>query len=301
MIELGYCCINMSLKSSKISTNRGMTKKTFLSKGLKYVSEVSLLNCKDLIKILKWNVDNNIKIYRLSSSIFPWMSEYEIHNLPDYIKIKKVLKVCGSYILENNLAVSFHPGPFNVLGSPNTKLVDITIKELNQHAQIMDIMGLEESYKYPINIHCNGSYGNKEETLSRWCTNYKKLSISTQKRLVIENDDKINMYSVLDLYNGIFKKINIPITFDYFHHKFNTGGLSEEEAYHLAYSTWPNNIIPLFHYSSSKKLNEDNLVKEQAHSDYIYEKINNYNKNINIEIEAKQKELAVIKYKNVFK
>jgi UV DNA damage endonuclease len=300
MVELGYCCINLSLKSDKISTNRGMIKRTFQSKGIKYASELALENCNDLYKILQWNVKNNIKVYRLSSSIFPWMSEYEIKDLPHYESIKKVLIKCGDYIKENKLRTGFHPGPFNVLGSPNQKLIAGTIKELDQHAEIMDIMGLEQSYQYPINIHCNGSYGDKKATLKRWCENYKKLSESTQKRLVIENDDKINMYSVLDLYHGIYKNIGIPITFDYFHHKFNTGGLVERDAFHLAYSTWPESVVPLFHYSSSRKINEDNSVKEQAHSDYIYEKINNYGKVIDIEVEAKMKELSIIKYKKEF-
>lgn len=300
MIELGYCCINLDLKSSGVSTNRSMVKRTYLSKGISYASELAAFNCQDLYKILKWNVANNIKVYRLSSSIFPWMSEYELKDLPQFLYISKILKMCGDYIKSNNIRVSFHPGPFNVLGSPNENLLKSTIKELDQHSEIMDIMGLDQNYKYPINIHCNGSYGNKEETLSRWCTNFNKLSESTKKRLVIENDDKINMYSVLDLYNGIYKKIKTPITFDYFHHKFNTSGLSEKEAFELAYSTWPNEIIPLFHYSSSKKINEDVTSKEQAHSDFIYEEINGYDKNIHIELECKEKEKALIKYRKKY-
>ena len=32
----------------------------------------------------------------------------------------------------------------------------------------------------------------------------------------------------------IYKRIGIPITFDYFHHTFNTGGLTEEEAFKIS-------------------------------------------------------------------
>ena len=93
-----------------------------------------------------------------------------------------------------------------------------------------------------------------------------------QTRLTVENDDKASMYSVKDLMY-IHERIGIPIVFDYHHHKFNTGGLSEQEALELAMQTWPKDITPMVHYSESKRLHEDNeKIKEQAHSDYI----NNY-------------------------
>jgi UV DNA damage endonuclease len=77
----GYCCINLSLAKDKISTNRGMVKKTFEEKGIAYASELALKNVMDLSKILQWNGNNGIKMYRMSSDIFPWCSEYEIRDL----------------------------------------------------------------------------------------------------------------------------------------------------------------------------------------------------------------------------
>jgi UV DNA damage repair endonuclease len=64
----------------------------------------------------------------------------------------------------------------------------------------------------------------------------------------------------------------------------------------LACSTWKE-FVPLTHYSSSKKTFEDSSVIARSHADYIYEKINNYNKRIDIEIEAKAKDLAVLEYR----
>ena len=57
---LGYACINMTLGKEKITTNRSMIKKTFLTKGVSYASELAYKNVVDLEKILKWNVKNNI-------------------------------------------------------------------------------------------------------------------------------------------------------------------------------------------------------------------------------------------------
>jgi UV DNA damage endonuclease len=296
--NLGYCCINLSLQPQRISVNHTCRKATFTENGLAHVSALTLKNVRNLIEIIKWNEQNGFKVYRMSSDMFPWMSEYEIKDLPDYRKISILLRSAGNLVLKYGQRLSFHPGPFNVLGSPNEDLVQKTIKELNQHSEIMDLIGLPKSHLYPINIHCNGVYGDKNATLSRWASNYLKLSESAQSRLVVENDDKESMYSVKDLYDGIFSKVKVPITFDYHHHRFNDGGLSEREAFELAMSTWQyHNIRPLFHYSSCRKTFENFEAKAVAHADYIYEKINDYGHSVDIEVEAKMKELAVLKYK----
>lgn len=292
---LGYCCINMTLREQGIKVNRGCIKKTFQEKGLEYVSQLALLNVRDLIEIVKWNINNDIKVYRMSSSMFPWMSEYELQDLPDIKKITILLQGLGRLVNQHNLRLSFHPGHFNVLGSPNQSAIDKTVKEINQHAEIMDLIGLEQSHFFPINIHCNGTYNDKEATLARWCENKKLLSSSAQKRLVIENDDRLAMYSVQDLYDHVYLKSNTPITFDYHHHSIHSDNLTEQEAFELAMSTW-GSTKPLFHYSSAKKLFEDESSNIRAHADMIWSYIDTYGYDIDIDLEAKGKELALLKY-----
>jgi UV DNA damage endonuclease len=296
-MRLGYCCINLSLKDQGISTNRGMVKKTFLAKGLPYVSELIQLNLKDLSKLLEWNIENRILVYRMSSDLFPWMSEYQFEDLPEFNKIQSLLSQIGNYILSNNIRVSFHPGQFNVLASPNPIVVEKTIYDLDQHAKIMDLMGLPKSYQFPINIHIGGSYGDKSSALERFCENFKFLSNSTKSRLVVENDDKASQFGVLDLFEGVYNKIGCPITFDHLHYTFCTNDITAESAAQLAASTW-GNITPLQHYSSSKALYEDSSVIPRSHADYIYEVIPHFNIfPLDIEIEAKAKDLAVLKYR----
>ena len=297
--QLGYCCINLNLRQIPITVNRTCRKITFQEKGIAHISNLALQNVRDLVEIIKWNEKNGFKVYRMSSNMFPWMSEIQLKDLPDYQKISTILKGAGNLAVKYGQRLSFHPGPFNVLGSPNPILVTKTTKELNQTAEIMDIMGLEQSNYYPINIHCNGVYGDKKATLQRWSNNYKKLSVSAQARLVVENDDKASMYSVKDLYDSIFSEVKVPITFDFHHHRFQHGGLSEQEAFELAMTTWHyHKVKPLFHYSSCRRTFEDPTCKAQAHADFIYEQINDYGHAVDIECEAKAKEVAVLKYKH---
>ena len=85
-MNLGYACINMTLgkQKPKITTNRSMIKKTFLEKGIPYASELGIQNARDLVEIIKWNHQNGINFFRLSSEIFPWASEYDFKDMPHY-------------------------------------------------------------------------------------------------------------------------------------------------------------------------------------------------------------------------
>lgn len=295
-MRLGYCCINLSLKDQGITINRGMVKKTWLARGIQYAGELAELNLKDLCKILQWNVANDIRVYRMSSDIFPWMSEYRLEDLPNYAQIKEVAEQIGEYVHQHGLRLSFHPGQFDVLASPNEEVVRKTIYDLDQHARIMDLMLLPQNYDAPINIHIGGSYGDKETALTRFCENFQKLAPSTKARLVVENDDKASQFGVADLYNGVYMKVGCPITFDHFHHRFCTNDLPAETAARLASTTWHRHC-PLQHFSSSKALYEDASVINRSHADYVYDHIPDYGFEVDIEVEAKAKDLAVLKYR----
>lgn len=296
-MRLGYCCINLSLRDKGITGNRGMIKKTWQERGTKYAGELAQLNLQDIYSILKWNLENGIFVYRMSSDIFPWMSEYQFEDLPNFSQLSPILKKIGDFAKSNSIRLSFHPGQFDVLASPNPEVVRKTIYDLDQHSRIMDLMELPQSHCAPINIHVGGTYGDKDSALARFCDNFLKLADSTKSRLVVENDDKASQFGVLDLFHGIYEKVGCPITFDHFHHRFCTNGLTQKDAAILAASTW-GEVTPLQHYSSSKMLYEDSSVINRSHADYVYEPIPSYGLIADVEIEAKAKDLALLKYRH---
>ena len=301
MNQMGYACINMQLSKQKprIYTGRSMIKRTFKSKGIEYASELGLENCKDLYTIIKWNNENGFKFFRITSNLFPWSSEYKLSDMPDYKEICNILSDVGKYVDNNDMRITSHPGPFNVLTSPHPHVVDNCIVDLSIHGEVFDLMGLSRTPYNKINIHIGGVYGDKVSAMERFCTNFHRLPESVKSRLTVENDDKATMYSVVDLYEGVYKVIGIPIVFDYHHHRFNTGGLSEEDALEVAISTW-GDIVPVVHYSESRNIEqEDDKIRPQAHSDYVYDYIDTYGNKVDIMVEAKAKELAVLKYKEI--
>jgi UV DNA damage endonuclease len=272
-----------------------MVRKTFIEKGIVYASQVALQNIRDLVRVIQWNIQNNIFFYRMSSDMFPWMSEYELDDLPDINEISSLLDDAGRRAASAHMRLTFHPGPFNVLASPNPAVVEKTMKELRQHGEIMDRMNLPVSQFAKINIHVWGTYGDKTAALDRFAVNFGRLPASAHLRLTIENDDKSTMFSVADLL-PLHSRTGVPIVFDYLHHQFCSGNLSEKEALTAAVSTWPKGITPVVHFSSAKRRFEDDSALAAAHADYIYESIPTYGFDLDIMLEAKAKELALQRY-----
>ena len=310
-MNIGYACINMQLSYPQkyggkergvkpITTGRSMIKRTFDTKGIDYASELTLANAMDLDKIMDWNILNGYNFFRITSGLAPWKSEYEWDDLKDIERIRMYLHSAGVKAKTHNLRITSHPGPFNVLTSPHPHVVDNCVSDLTDHGEVFDMMGLSRTPYNKINIHIGGAYGDKESAMERFCVNFERLPDSVKSRLTVENDDKASMYSVKDLYEGVYKRIGIPIVFDYHHHKFCTGDLSEQQALEMAISTWPDDITPATHYSESRRDEQkDETIRVQAHSDYVYDKIETYGNEIDVMVEAKHKELAVQKYKEL--
>lgn len=290
MNRLGYACINMSIPDK--TTNRTIRQATYQRVGIKGASELALENLRDLKEIIRWNEAHNIKFFRLSSNVFPWNSTYELTDLPNYAVIKKLAEEIGQLIRQFDHRITTHPGPFNVLASPNKTVVERTYKELTDHAVFMDLLGLSQTPYNKINIHVGGTYGNKETALATWCENFQNLPASVKSRLTVENDDKVSCFTVKDLL-FIHENVGIPICFDYHHHALNPGNETEEEAFHIAYATWKD-IIPVVHVSESR-----DMQNPRAHSDYIVNKINTYGKRVDIMLECKQKDLALLHYRKL--
>ena len=296
--QFGYACINMTLqKSRKVQCNRGMIKRTFAAKGIDYASELALSNVMGLREVIKWNNENNVKVYRMTSCLFPWFSEYDMFDLPDIDDIYEVMQDAGKIAMAAGQRLSFHPGPFNVLASPNESVVLKTIKELDDHSQQMDLMGLPVSPMAKINIHVGGAYGEHDKALARFCKNFKRLSKNTQARLTVENDDKANLYSTKMLVEGISNHVGAPVVFDSHHHELGPQDLDYHDAFYLARQTWlARGVKQQCHHSNSRKHYEDPAVSPVAHSDWYYTPFENYGEAVDVVLECKKKELALQKY-----
>lgn len=298
-IQLGLCCMNITLKQKKppVYAARRIIIKTIQEKGIEELKRRILLNLEDLLTMIQWNEDNGIRVFRLSSELFQHKTNPRTPSYSYDFAIPHLKKI-GSLAKKYGHRLTFHPGQFNVLASPNQKAYEHTLKDLTYHAEVLDLL---ETDKHSIMvIHGGGVYGDKESTIDRWCQNYHKLPDLVKRRLVLENCEK--SYSILDCLN-ISVKTKVPIVFDTHHFecykKLHPQEYFKEAGFYIPFilQTWkPSGIKPKFHVS------EQGSGKIGHHSDYIdiipqylLDIPEKYGIDIDIMIEAKKKELSIQK------
>ena len=304
-IQLGLCCMNTILRAQKppIFASRSVILKTITEKGIDNLKNKIIQNLNDILLMMDWNEKNGIKVFRLSSDLFPHKSNPKAPDY-DFDFAKDLLLQIGKKSKDLNQRLTFHPGQYNVIGTPNTEAFDKTILDLKYHADVLDLMGVNENSV--IVIHGGGFYNDLDLTKNRWCKQYYMLPKNVQRRIVLENCEKC--FSIIDCLD-ISKKIGIPVVFDTHHFECykllhpNKEFNNPEYYIPAILETWKlRNIKPKFHVS------EQGSGKCGHHSDYI-ETIpeylldipTKYNVNIDIMIEAKMKEQSIFKLYDKYK
>ena len=287
-IRLGYVAISTTLSDKTTSRTMTLTnfKKLGEARALDKLIKITKANLDDLFEILKYNVKNEIYVYRMSSSIFPLIDviEFDILNF-----FKDYLKEIGTFINKNNIRVSMHLNHFFVLNSTNHNVVLSTTNILKIYKNIFKMMEISGT----IVLHVGSKALGKRASMNRFCENFLKLDDETRNLLILENDDKV--YNVKNILN-ICNKINIPMCLDYHHFLCNKTNEKIDDYIVKIFNTWQG--IPKVHFSSpeSKK-------NYRAHHDYIdsdvfikfIEKIKFCNIDFDIMIEAKAKDEALFK------
>ena len=280
-------------KKDQITASRTLRMSGF---SLDRVGQLALQNSKDLVKIMEWNRDNEIKMFRVSSEIFPFMDHPELgYSLRDlsrehHTDIVSELVEAGSIAREAGIRLSCHPGPYTCLASPNSAIVVKSMRSLEMHQLIGSLLG--QDHDFNINIHVGGVYEDKQATAERFCENFKRLNPALKMQLTLENDDKQSMWSPKELYDMIYSKCGVRLVYDYHHHRFCSNE-TVDEAVDMMFSTWSEDQVPKIHYSESAP-----GKRPQAHSDYIEGPLPEFNTDrmYDVMLETKAKDLALKKY-----
>ena len=290
MLRFGLCCI---FHKEPIKFRRTTAKylQTFSrNQQLEYLAEICRHNAHALQNALRYCRDHSIKDFRINSQILPLKTHpdvgYSMEDLPIHDQIIQTFKDCGRFCRTYDLRTTFHPDQFILLSSPKSDVVGRSIADLIYQAEVARWVNADV-----INIHGGGAYGNKSATLRRLRKTIEHLPQAVRSRLTLENDDRI--YTPKDLL-PVCMDMGIPLVYDVHHHRCLPDGSSVEATTELALATW--NREPLFHLSSPKNGWESG--NPAPHHDYI----NSHDfpacwkhLDITVEVEAKAKELAVLK------
>lgn len=293
-MNLSLCCISKTLSdnghSFKTMTYTQFCKKPF-DIAITELSERILHNFKNTLRTIRFCQLNNIQGYRLSSSLAPVLTHKNVNlriaDLPNFTAIKQVCGEIKSALLQSPLRLSAHPSEYITLSSDNPECIDNSILDLQQHAEIFDLLDLPNDYRAPMNIHVRQD-GNPEQIAAKVLNVYNQLPDNIRNRLVLENNDNAN--GVWSIKNLVKYFRGIPITFDTLHHSLLPDGLTSQEAFDLAYDTWP--VTPIFHYS-------EGINGTRKHADMPASFPKDYGREVLFDCELKFKDLAIFKIREL--
>ena len=290
-MNLSLCCISLRLQEQgyKFQTMTYTRFKTLpYNEAVKILSERILNNFQVTNKTIQYCFDSGFKGYRMSSSIVPILNHpnlnLKLSGLPNYQKILDEISSIKNTIQSTKIRVSAHPGEFISLTSDKCQVINNSIRDLELHAEVFDLLDLPKSHWSPLNIHVRKD-GEPCLIFDKFANNFAKLSDSVKKRLVIEvNDNKDGTWHISNLVKYFYDKLGLSITFDSLHQKFCHGSLTEEEAFNKAYKTW--DTVPLFHFS-------EGIDGTRKHADYATGVPNDYGMEVYWDCELKQKDFAI--------
>jgi UV damage endonuclease UvdE len=219
-IKLGYACINTELREQGIFSSRSMVLKTLTDQargGVELARKLAIQNIQDTKLILQWNEKHGIRFFRLTSELFPHLNNHLAGSaIADYKMdfAAPYLKELGAIAKRHGHRITAHPGQFVQLGTPRKDVLERSKLDLKTHADIFTMMGLTPELGSVMVVHGGGVFGNKSETLERWCKAYLTLPEYVRQFIVLENDEY--GYGVLDLLPWC-EKYDIPLVIDWFH------------------------------------------------------------------------------------
>lgn len=291
-MNIGYACLTVGVTdtSFKTCTIKNATKENLIS--------IMGFNLNSLENIIEYNIENKIKLFRISSDIIPFGSS-TVNDIDWWEMFSEKLESIGEKVKKSGIRVSMHPGQYTVLNSPKEDVVERAIDDLVYHNRFLDSLKVDKKNK--IILHIGGVYGDKNGAINRFKENYNKLTNDIKSRLVIENDDKsYNIRDVLD----IGQSLNIPVVFDNLHNRVLSFDKSKSDDYWIneAKKTWrEDDGGQKIHYSQ-----QNNEKRPGSHSETIDLKEfidfkHNISSDLDIMLEVKDKNLSTIKVNNYLK
>ena len=240
-MRVGYPCINRSIGCTSSRTFR------LASYSERRLVETVEQNLDCLETVMRWNVEHGVMFFRITSDVVPFAS----HPVCTYDwarRFRDRFRALGRVVRRHRMRISMHPDQFVLLNALDADIVASSIRELEYHVRVLDLMALPVSAK--VQIHVGGVYGDKPASLRRFVAQHRRLPRAIRRRLVVENDDR--SYTVADCLE-VSRSTGAPVLFDVFHHKVNSSGETVREAIHKCAATWRRGDgPPMVDYSSQE-------------------------------------------------
>jgi UV DNA damage endonuclease len=226
-----------------------------------------------------------LRLYRLTSGLFPFADNEAGADVLEALGAE--VAAVGRRATREGVRLVLHPDQFVVLNSDSPATIANSVKILETHARVMDMLEQPRSPWALIEIH--GGKGGRAERLVEQVAG---LPEGVRARLAFENDEYT--YSAPDILD-VCRRAGVPMVFDAHHHVVHEKLDSYEHPsvaamVEAARETWPDPAWQLVHISNGRE-----SFNDRHHSDLVEAMPSAYRRVPWIEVEAKHKELAIEK------
>jgi UV DNA damage endonuclease len=283
--QLGLVCIT----TTDAVRYRALTRKRLLQfdtlEQKRLLRELYADNLSRLNRALDFCSERGLKLYRLTSGLFPFADDEAGADVLEEFRAEA--RRTGERAAALGIRLVIHPDQFVVLSSDSEQVVANSIKILETHAHVLDLLAQPRTSWTVIEIH-----GGKGDRAERLVEVIQKLPEAIRTRLALENDEYA--YSAQQILE-VCRAARVPMVFDAHHHvcREKLASYEDESVAHFlaaARETWPVPAWQLVHISNGRT-----AFNDRHHSDFITEMPSAYARAPWIEVEAKQKELAIEK------
>ena len=238
VIRLGYPTQNLTIPAS---TNRTLRLASLVD--VEKVERLVRENIADLKRILRWNADHGVGLFRMGQNLIPFAS----HPAFPYdweTEHGEALREAGELARNLVIRLSMHPGQYINPGSLKPDVAERSLKELRYVARVFDLLGSPEGVAV---LHMGGAHEDKPASAARFIEVIRP-EARILRYLALENDERV--WTVAEVVRTA-ESLGIPAITDAFHHDLNPGGLTLKEALDLSLPTWAaRGVRPKLHLSS---------------------------------------------------
>ena len=247
-------------------------------------------NVRRLARAIDFCERHEIQLYRITSGLFPQSEEGPGYDLVS--EIADTLGDVGDRASRAGIRLVAHPDQFVVLSSESAQVVENSIGILRHHARVLDLLRQPRSAWAAMEVH--GGKGGRTDALVEVI---RRLPEEIRLRLVLENDEYA--YGASEILE-VCRRAGVPMVFDAHHHVVH----EELESYdhpsvakmtRAARATWPDPAWQLVHISNGR-----DSFSDAKHADFIETMPSAFRRVPWIEVEAKQKELAIARLRETW-
>ncbi|AKU91995.1 UV DNA damage repair endonuclease UvsE [Vulgatibacter incomptus] len=254
--RLGYVAINLTLGIG--ASHRCLLKNAKPER----LESLIAKNLEELERILRFNEENGIEVFRIGSSLVPFAS-HPINRLRWWKTFARDFDRVGSIARRSGQRLSMHPSPAAAsLSSARPEVRRAAVAELRYSARVLDLLGQSDDGR--VVVHVGGAAPSRKVALAAARRFLDRLPDEARRRIAIENDCRI--WSGREV-AALATESGLPFVADLLHDRVRPSDppLGPRDLMRLASRTWRALGLRPKHHLASQRSGS----RTGAHADYI--------------------------------